>query len=195
MSGGIAIQVADRGCGILPGDEEKIFEKFHRGSGPNTDRRGTGLGLAICDAIVRAQKGRSRQEVVLVAVQYCALLFQTNPSRRRSRQRLMNNDMANPSAPLIAIIEDEAPIQKFLHASLQVEGFRIIQATTAKEGVRLITQEHPAIVLLDLGLPDADGISVITSIRGWSSLPIIVLSARGERKVRSKLLTLVLMTI
>ncbi len=57
VSGGIAIQVADRGCGILPGDEEKIFEKFHRGSGPNTDRRGTGLGLAICDAIVRAHKG------------------------------------------------------------------------------------------------------------------------------------------
>ncbi len=94
----------------------------------------------------------------------------------------MNNDMANSSAPLIAIIEDEAPIQKFLHASLQVEGFRIIQATTAKEGVRLITQEHPAIVLLDLGLPDADGISVISSVRGWSSLPIIVLSARGEEK-------------
>ena len=54
---GIAIQVADRGCGILPGDEEKIFEKFNRGSGTNTDRRGTGLGLAICDAIVRAHKG------------------------------------------------------------------------------------------------------------------------------------------
>jgi two-component system sensor histidine kinase KdpD len=55
--GGIAIQVADRGCGILPGDEEKIFEKFNRGSGKNADRRGTGLGLAICDAIVRAHKG------------------------------------------------------------------------------------------------------------------------------------------
>jgi two-component system sensor histidine kinase KdpD len=57
VSGGIAIQVADRGCGILPGDEKKIFEKFHRGSGRNSDRRGTGLGLAICDAIVRAHRG------------------------------------------------------------------------------------------------------------------------------------------
>ncbi len=90
--------------------------------------------------------------------------------------------MANSSAPLIAIIEDETPIQKFLQASLQVEGFWVAQATTAMDGVRLITQENPAIVLLDLGLPDADGISVITSIRGWSSLPIIVLSARGEEK-------------
>ncbi len=57
VSDGIAIQVADRGCGILPGDEVKIFEKFNRGSGTNTDRRGTGLGLAICDAIARAHKG------------------------------------------------------------------------------------------------------------------------------------------
>jgi two-component system KDP operon response regulator KdpE len=94
----------------------------------------------------------------------------------------MSNDMATSSAPVIAIIEDEAPIQKFLQASLHVEGFRVVQATTVKEGVRLITQEHPAIVLLDLGLPDADGISVIKSVRGWSSLPIIVLSARGEEK-------------
>ncbi len=94
----------------------------------------------------------------------------------------MSNGMATSSAPVIAIVEDEAPIQKFLQASLQVEGFRVIQATTAKDGLRLITQEHPAIVLLDLGLPDADGVSVITSVRGWSSLPIIVLSARGEEK-------------
>lgn len=94
----------------------------------------------------------------------------------------MSNDMANSSDPLIAIIEDEAPIQKFLQASLQVEGFRVSQATTAKEGMRIITQEHPAIVLLDLGLPDSDGMSVIKSVRGWSSLPIIVLSARGEEK-------------
>ena len=90
--------------------------------------------------------------------------------------------MADSSAPLIAIIEDEAPIQKFLQASLQVEGFRVVPATTVKDGIRLITQEHPSIVLLDLGLPDADGISVIKSVRGWSLLPIIVLSARGEEK-------------
>ncbi len=90
--------------------------------------------------------------------------------------------MSDSSAPLIAVIEDEAPIQKFLLASLQVEGFRIVSATTAKDGLRLITQEHPAIVLLDLGLPDADGISIIESVRSWSTLPIIVLSARGEER-------------
>ncbi len=57
VDGGISIQIGDRGCGIVSGDEKKIFEKFNRGSGKNTDRRGTGLGLAICEAIVHAHKG------------------------------------------------------------------------------------------------------------------------------------------
>lgn len=90
--------------------------------------------------------------------------------------------MANSSAPLVAIIEDEAAIQKFLQASLQAEGFRILQAMTIKEGLKQITQSHPTLVLLDLGLPDGDGIEIIQAVRGWSSLPIIVLSARGEER-------------
>ncbi len=90
--------------------------------------------------------------------------------------------MAPSSAPVIAVIEDETPIQKFLQASLQVEGFHVRQAMTAKEGMRLVTQDHPALLLMDLGLPDADGINLIRSIRGWSQIPIIVLSARGEER-------------
>ncbi len=61
--------------------------------------------------------------------------------------------MAPSSAPVIAVIEDETPIQKFLQASLQVEGFHVSQAMTAKEGMRLVTQDHPALLLMDLGLP------------------------------------------
>ncbi|MEO8495404.1 MAG: response regulator [Planctomycetota bacterium] len=89
---------------------------------------------------------------------------------------------------LIAIIEDEAPIRRFLRASLGAEGFRISEATTAKDGIRLITQERPSLVLLDLGLPDADGIRIIQEVRQWSTMPIIVLSARGEEK--SKIMAL-----
>ena len=84
------------------------------------------------------------------------------------------------SAPLIAVIEDETPIRRFLHASLTVEGFRVLEATTAKEGMRLITQQLPALVLLDLGLPDADGAELIRQTREWSPMPIVVISARGD---------------
>jgi two-component system KDP operon response regulator KdpE len=92
------------------------------------------------------------------------------------------------SGPLIAIIDDEAPIRRFLRVSLGAEGFRVAEATTAKEGLRLLTQERPAMALLDLGLPDADGTEIIREVRGWSSMPIIVLSARGEE--RSKIAAL-----
>ncbi len=81
---------------------------------------------------------------------------------------------------VIAVIEDERPIRRFLQASLSVEGFRVIEATTAQEGLRAVTQHMPALVLLDLGLPDADGVEVIRQIREWSAMPIVVISARGE---------------
>jgi two-component system KDP operon response regulator KdpE len=89
---------------------------------------------------------------------------------------------------LIGIIEDEAPIRRFLRASLSVEGFRVAEAATAKDGLRLITQDHPALVLLDLGLPDADGLRIIQEVRQWSAMPIIIISARGEEQ--SKILAL-----
>jgi two-component system KDP operon response regulator KdpE len=82
--------------------------------------------------------------------------------------------------PLIAVIEDETPIRRFLRASLTVEGFGVVEAVNAQEGLRVITQQMPALVLLDLGLPDADGVEVIRQVRDWSAMPIVVISARGE---------------
>lgn len=88
------------------------------------------------------------------------------------------------SSPLISIIEDEAPIRRFLRASLSAEGFRVVEAETAASGLRSITQQRPNLVLLDLGLPDGDGVDLIRTVREWSSIPIIVLSARGEEQAK-----------
>ncbi|MDD2943822.1 MAG: response regulator [bacterium] len=82
--------------------------------------------------------------------------------------------------PLIAVIEDEVPIVKFLHASLISEGYAIVEARTASEGIRLVTQKKPDLVILDLGLPDRDGIEVVKTVREWSTTPIIILSARDN---------------
>jgi two-component system KDP operon response regulator KdpE len=68
------------------------------------------------------------------------------------------------------------------------DGYRVLEAETVRDGMRVITQDHPDLVLLDLGLPDGDGVQIISQVRGWSSLPIIVLSARGEE--RSKIAAL-----
>ncbi len=88
------------------------------------------------------------------------------------------------SEPLIVIIEDEAPIRRFLVASLRAEGFSTVEASTGNEGLRVITQERPALALLDLGLPDLDGTALIETVREWSAMPIVVISARGEETAK-----------
>ena len=81
---------------------------------------------------------------------------------------------------LILIIEDEPPIRRFLRASLVNEGYRVGEAGTAAEGVRTAACQPPDLIILDLGLPDADGQDVLRQLRDWFTGPIIVLSARDQ---------------
>jgi len=78
----------------------------------------------------------------------------------------------------ILAIEDDPPIRRFLRTTLTVQGYELIEAPTAKEGLIQATTRNPDVVLVDLGLPDGDGIEVIRKLREWSAVPIIVLSAR-----------------
>ena len=82
--------------------------------------------------------------------------------------------------PRILVIEDEAPIRRFLRATLGAHGYDIEEATTARDGLLQAAQRPPDLILLDLTLPDGDGIEVARSLRGWTQLPIVVLSARGQ---------------
>ena len=82
----------------------------------------------------------------------------------------------------ILVIEDDKYISGFLVMSLKKESYEVIVAETAAEGMFLFSSHHPDIVLLDLGLPDRDGVDVISDIRGFSSAPILVVSARGQEK-------------
>jgi len=84
------------------------------------------------------------------------------------------------AGPLVLVVEDEPQMRRFLRASLTAHSFRLAEAGTAKEALASITTQTPEIVLLDLGLPDQDGIELTREIRGWSSVPIIVISARGR---------------
>ena len=90
-------------------------------------------------------------------------------------------------APLVLVVEDEPQMRRFLRASLGVQGFRLIEAETASQALSLVTQHSPQLVLLDLGLPDGDGVELVEQLRGWSRVPVIVVSARGREadKVRA----------
>ena len=82
--------------------------------------------------------------------------------------------------PLILVVEDDAPIRNLITTTLKTQDYKYIAATTASEALQQATIHAPDVMLLDLGLPDLDGIEVIRRIRSWSAMPIIVISARSE---------------
>lgn len=84
--------------------------------------------------------------------------------------------------PTVLVIEDEQEIRRFLRVSLVGQGYELQEAGTAHEGVLLAAQSPPEAIILDLGLPDADGMEVIRQVREWSTVPIVILSARGQER-------------
>ena len=80
--------------------------------------------------------------------------------------------------PTILLVEDEPEIRRFLRTSLGSEGFRVVESATGRRGSIDAATHKPDVAIVDLGLPDLDGIAVIRNIRSWSPMPIIVLSAR-----------------
>lgn len=97
----------------------------------------------------------------------------------------MNNLGSN-----VLVIEDDVQIRRFLRAGLEMAGFNIIEADNAGEGLRLATLHPIDLVMVDLGLPDADGGTVVERLRQWSQIPIIVLSVRAKETEKVRLLEL-----
>lgn len=90
--------------------------------------------------------------------------------------------MNQPTHPRILVIDDEPQIHRFLSPALQAAGFELISAATATEGLRLATAQNPALIILDLGLPDMDGQEVIPRLRAFCQTPILILSARDREE-------------
>jgi two-component system KDP operon response regulator KdpE len=82
--------------------------------------------------------------------------------------------------PLVLIVEDDPQLRRFLRTALGAQDFRIVEAETVREALIAATTHNPELVLLDIGLPDGDGIDLARRIREWSRVPIIVISARGK---------------
>ena len=88
----------------------------------------------------------------------------------------MNNN------PLILIVEDDNHIKNLISTTLKVNKYNYLVATSGNEAIMLAVSHKPDIILLDLGLPDMDGVEIIKNVREWSNIPIIVISARSEDK-------------
>lgn len=86
--------------------------------------------------------------------------------------------MSSLSSPTAVIVEDEKQIRRFVRQALEAEGWHVFEAETFKQGLTEAGTRKPDLIILDLGLPDGDGVDFIRDLRTWSSVPIIVLSAR-----------------
>jgi two-component system, OmpR family, KDP operon response regulator KdpE len=84
------------------------------------------------------------------------------------------------AAETVLVVEDELPMRRFLRAALSTNGFRVIEAATVREAEQAVASTPLAAVLLDLGLPDGEGMSLLRSLREWCTTPVIVLSARDR---------------
>jgi len=93
----------------------------------------------------------------------------------------------NASAPRVLVIDDEVQIRRFLDIGLRAEGYHVLQAATAAEGLALAATQSPDLVILDLGLPDREGHEVLAELRQWSAVPVLMLSVRDaeSQKVRA----------
>ena len=162
------IRVSDDGPGIPDEAKEKVFEMFSTGEKRISDsRRSLGLGLALCRTIIAAHGGT----ITLSDNKPHGCIFTfTLPL---GRFLCMNK-------PLILVVEDDAPIRNLITTTLKTQDYKYIAAATASEALQQATIHAPDVMLLDLGLPDLDGIEVIRRIRSWSAMPIIVISARSE---------------
>jgi two-component system KDP operon response regulator KdpE len=86
------------------------------------------------------------------------------------------------SPPTVLVIEDEPQMRRFLRSALEGNGYRVVEVATAREGLAQAAGRNPDVILLDLGLPDADGLDVTRRLREWAATPVIVISARGLEK-------------
>ena len=82
----------------------------------------------------------------------------------------------------ILVIEDDPPIRKFLRVTLGSQGFQMVESETGKDGLLQAASRAPELIILDLGLPDMDGVELVKQLRDWSTVPVIIVSARGKEQ-------------
>jgi len=90
--------------------------------------------------------------------------------------------MSDAPKPLVMIVDDEPQIRRLLTVTLEANGYRVLSAVNGQEGLVLAAQHRPALVILDLGLPDLSGQEVLRRLREWSEVPVVILSVLGDEK-------------
>ena len=166
QNGALLASIEDDGPGIRAGERERVFERFYQSAGPGGRRSGSGLGLSIARGFAEAIGGT----------------MQARPPAAGVGTRI---DIAIPLAETtndkeFLLVDDEPSIQRVLGPVLSADGWTVFPAHSAAEALQWSEREALDVVLLDLGLPDADGKDIISALRGNDKVAIIILSARHQ---------------
>ena len=185
----IRFQVADTGIGISPEQQETLFQEFSQADVSIARKYGgTGLGLAISHRFVQLMKGRIRLEstpgqgtVFTVELPAQAATEQTEATQPAPDQRAadLSPEANKPDKDTILIIDDDLAVRDLMSRSLTKLGFRVVAAATGEEGLRLAKQLRPAVITLDVIMPDWDGWTVLNKLKADAELaeiPVIMVT-------------------
>ncbi|MCY4621980.1 MAG: response regulator, partial [bacterium] len=183
----VEVSVADQGRGIPAGDLPHLFRKFSQRENTDTESD-TGLGLAICKGIVEAHGGRIRAESDGPGLG--ARFSFTLPLAQDAEQtpRPAQSQSGGQSTGTVLVVDDEPMILRSVRDALSNAGFRTVATTEPEEALAMIGDHNPQLALLDLILPDHDGVELMEDIQAISRIPVIFLSAYGKDETIARVL-------
>ena len=187
QGGQVEVSVSDRGRGIPAGDLPHLFRRFSRREDRDT-AGDTGLGLAICKGIVEAHGGRIRAEsdgpgLGARFVFTLPLAHEAQPARRPARSQADGS-----SGGTVLVVDDDPLMLRSVRETLSGAGFRVVTAAEPEEAMLLMAEESPRLVLLDLVLPDCDGVELMGDLLAVDRVPVIFLSVYGTGDVVARAL-------
>lgn len=177
------IEVADSGVGIAPEFHESIFEKFSQVDSSETrDIKGSGLGLPIARSISEHHGGKLFVESEAgvgstFIVELPLHVEEETPAESQEAKKPVQVDLT--PGQTVLVVDDEPSIRRFLRHILEAEGFLVIESRSGEDAVAIARRELPALVLLDLVLPDIDGFEVLSRLKDkveTENIPVIILS-------------------
>lgn len=179
------ISVTDSGVGIAPEFHESIFEKFSQVDSSETrDIKGSGLGLPIARSIAEHHGGKLYVESTLGQGSTFSVELplhvedEAGEGEPGSSEQTLTHQLLEPGQTVL-VVDDEPSIRRFLKHILEAEGFLVIESRSGEDAVSIAQRENPALVLLDLVLPDIDGFEVLSRLKdkpGTANIPVIILS-------------------